>query len=134
MNALLLDTHAWVWSMFDERKLAPRAAAALRGAAAVYVSAVSFFEIAQKVRVGKWPEMASQLDRLPEFLQRQGGLLSPVDENIAILAGRMNWIRHDPFDRIVAATAVELGCPLISTDGEFDSLDGFDGWEGRIWR
>ena len=43
MTALLLDTHAWVWSLFDERKLAPCAAAALRGATAVYVSAISFF-------------------------------------------------------------------------------------------
>ena len=63
---------------------------------------------------------------------RQGGLLSPVDANIAILAGRMSWTHRDPFDR--AATAITLECPLISTDGEFDSLDGFDGWKGRIWR
>ena len=131
MNALLLDTHAWVWSLFAERKLAS-GAAALQNITAVYVSAISFFEIGQKVRVGKWPETASQLDRLPGFPQRQGGLLSPMDANIAILAGRMSWTHRDPFDRIVAATAVTLECPLISMD--FDSLDGFDGWKGRIWR
>lgn len=129
MNALLLDTHAWVWNLFAERKLASRAAAALQDTTAVYVSAISFFEIGQKVRVGKRLEMASQLDRLPGFLQRRGELLPPMDANIAILAGRMSWTRRDPFDRIVAATAVTLECPLISMD-----FDGFDGWKGRIWR
>lgn len=31
----------------------------------ILVSAISFFEIAQKVRLGKWSEMAAYVDRLP---------------------------------------------------------------------
>ncbi len=35
----------------------------------IAVSAITFFEIAQKARIGKWPEMADYVDRLPEFLK-----------------------------------------------------------------
>ena len=37
------------------------------------VSPISFFEIAQKVRLGKWPEMAPFISRLPALLMEQGG-------------------------------------------------------------
>ncbi len=38
----------------------------------ILVSAISFFEIAQKARLGKWPEMEPYVDRLPELLARVG--------------------------------------------------------------
>ena len=34
---------------------------------------------------------------------------------------------------MIAATAIELACPLISKDHAFDQLAGFPGWIGRVW-
>ena len=48
-------------------------------------------------------------------------------------AGLLAWDHRDPFDRMIAATAIELSCPLISKDPAFDGLAGFTGWCGRIW-
>lgn len=82
MAAVLLDTHAWVWSFAAPTLLSPAARAAIETAEVVYVSPVSFFEIAQKVRLGKWPEMARRADRLPAILHEQGrgrGALHPGD-------------------------------------------------------
>ncbi len=55
MRAVLLDTHAWAWSL---------------AADTVMVSPISFFEIAQKVRLGQWPQMAPFVDELPARLDR----------------------------------------------------------------
>lgn len=57
MTAVLLDTHAWVWSLSGDDNLTPRARALITGATSVHVSPITFFEIGQKVRLGKWPEM-----------------------------------------------------------------------------
>lgn len=45
----------------------------------------------------------------------------------------MTWNHKDPFDRMIAATAMELACPLISKDTAFDDLEGVPGWTGRLW-
>ena len=45
----------------------------------------------------------------------------------------MQWSHRDPFDRMIAATAIALGCPLISKDAAFDGLCGVPEWQGRIW-
>ncbi len=76
MTAVLLDTHAWAWSLVGDARLPARALAAMNQADRVLVSPISFFEIAQKVRLGKWPEMAFFIDRLPSLLQEQGGAVA----------------------------------------------------------
>ena len=53
MTAVLLDTHAWTWSLSSDGRLSPAAMAEIAGAELVLVSPISFFEISQKVRLGK---------------------------------------------------------------------------------
>ena len=45
----------------------------------------------------------------------------------------MDWPHRDPFDRVIAATATELACAVVSRDTAFDTLEGRFGWRGRIW-
>ena len=62
---ILLDTHIFYWLFYDQRKLPSAARTILDDADAVFVSAVSLWEIAIKVRVGKLkadiPELLSSL-------------------------------------------------------------------------
>lgn len=88
----------------------------------VVLSVISFFEIAQKVRIGKWPDMSDSADDLPGILDRQGGVLAPIDGSISIRAGRLEWDHRDPFDRMIAATAMARGLTLISADAAFDAV------------
>lgn len=122
MTAILLDTHAWAWSLTSDARLSRPALAAIAQASSVCVSAVSFFEIAQKVRLGKWPEMAAHATSLPDLLVEQGGVSLPLDPTIALSAGLMDWPHRDPFDRLLAATARHHNLPIISADGVFDGL------------
>jgi PIN domain nuclease of toxin-antitoxin system len=68
VTAVLPDTHAWTWSLSSDGRLSPAALAEIAGAELVLVSPISFFEISQKVRLGKWPEMVP-------FVRRLGALL-----------------------------------------------------------
>jgi len=127
VTAVLLDTHAWAWSLTGADRLTARAIAAIDGAERVMVSPISFFEIAQKVRLGKWPQMEPLIDTLPAILEEQGGTIADLDEAICVAAGMMIWPHRDPFDRLLAATALRRATPLISADTVFDGL------VPRIW-
>lgn len=126
---VLLDTHAWVWSIDDEQRLTTTAVQAIEGADFVCVSPITLFEICQKVRIGKWPEMARHVDQLQSLLSMQSIVVAQLSAEISIRAGLLNWPRRDPFDRMLAATALITGMDLISADTAFDGVLGLR----RIW-
>lgn len=131
--AVLLDTHAWAWALTASARLSPRAIACLSDAEAVFVSPISFFEIGQKIRLRKWPQMEPFAARLPDLLREQGGQTAALTAPICLEAALLDWACRDPFDRILAATALALGLPLVSTDVVFDELAGDARWRGRLW-
>ena len=111
-------------------RLAGPAKAAVLDADVVYVSPISVYEVTRKVRLGEWPDMAPHVDALVTETET---LTAPFTRAIAAQAGMLGWAHRDPFDRFIAASSIELGCPLISKDIEFDALEGTSGWQGRIW-
>ena len=115
----------------NDPKLSRRALEAAEMAETVRLSPISIFEISQKVRLGKWPDMEPHLERLPAIAADQGLLTAPFSAEVALLAGNMPWPHRDPFDRIIAATAVLSGATLLSSDTMFDTLD--EGGLQRIW-
>lgn len=129
MNSVLLDTHAWAWSLTGDRRLSNLALKEIGSAENVFVSPISFFEIGQKVRLGKWPEMTPFVDTLPSLLLEQGGWPAAMDPEICLFAATIDWDHRDPFDRLLAATSLRSELPIVSADAVFDELDGLK----RIW-
>ncbi len=126
-QATLLDTHAFVWARFGSPRLTPRAHEAIIESAAVYISAASIFEIAQKARIGKWPEIVQLLPDLARMHEEAGGRVASIDAAVALTAGQLIWDHRDPFDRLIAATALERKLALVSADAAFDMV------VTRIW-
>jgi PIN domain nuclease of toxin-antitoxin system len=127
VKAVLLDTHSWVWSLHEDERLSVNAVSAVSLAEEVLVSPISFYEIAQKVRLGKWPEMENSSMNMVNLLREQGGTVAPLDAQICLDAGLMEWAHRDPFDRILAATAAHYRLPIVSADTVFDGV------VTRIW-
>ena len=127
LSEILLDTHAWAWSLSDPSLLSEIARARIKSASTVLVSPISFYEIAQKVRLGKWPQMAPLVDSLPKLLSDQGGKIARLEPEIALRAGLMDWAHRDPFDRVLAATALYFKLSIVSADLVFDKT------VARLW-
>lgn len=133
MRHILLDTHAWVWSLTADARLTPAATAAMEQAETVSISAISLFEVGQKVRLGKWPEMEPFLGRLIALAEEQGGRFVDLGPRESLLAATLAWDHRDPFDRIIGATAMAKGLALVSADAAFDGLSAQPEWLGRVW-
>jgi len=129
VTAVLLDTHAWAWSLTGDMRLSTKATALITEADSVFVSPISFFEIGQKVRIGKWPEMEPFINDLPSLLAEQGGRVAALAPEVCLKGATLAWEHRDPFDRLLAATTLALGIPLISADEVFDTLPDIS----RLW-
>lgn len=126
---VLLDTHVWAWSLVAPKRVTANAKRDIADAGSVFVSPVSIYEIGQKARLGKWPEMLPYLARLPDLLVEEGGVCARVEPNICLAAATLDWPHRDPFDRILAATALHHRAPIVSADTVFDTLPQLR----RIW-
>ena len=91
--------------------------------AVVHVSAASAWELATKVRAGKWAEAADIAHTLGEvILERNFSALAVTVEHGA-LAGFLPGAHRDPFDRMLAAQAIMEQMPLVTADPAFRHFD-----------
>jgi PIN domain nuclease of toxin-antitoxin system len=119
----LVDTHALLWWLFDDRRLSPRARQVMEeGANEIMVSSASGWEIMTKHRLGKLPRAGEAVRDLRGAIQRAGFEPLPISLEHAIEAGRLASPHRDPFDRMLAAQARLERIPLISDDQVFASL------------
>ncbi len=79
------------------------------------------------VRIGKWAEMEPYVHHLSALLEQQSGSVAALEPSICVDAGMLDWEHRDPFDRLIAATALYYALPLVSADTVFD------GRVPRIW-
>jgi len=130
---LLLDTHALVWWWLDDRKLPTAARSAIADQTnEVIVSAVSAWEIANKFRVGKWPEVGSLADGFAGKLALSRFAALPVNIDHAQLAGTLPGSHRDPFDRLIAAQCLIEAATLVSADEVLTQFGLTNLWTGTM--
>ena len=122
MRSVLLDTNAFAMVLTDDPRLPPDTKRAILSASRVSISAITFYEIGQKVRLGKWDAMARFAPDLVGIALEAGFDLISLSAGIAGSASLLEWSHRDPFDRMIAAVAIEEGSDLISSDQAFDDL------------
>lgn len=116
----LLDTHALLWTLEDDARLANWLRAALnRDASRFGVSDVSVWEVAIKRAIGK----LKGFDDLPETLDRFGFIRVPIASAHVWAVGELPSHHGDPFDRLLVAQARALRVPLVSADPAFAPYD-----------
>ena len=120
---VLLDTHTLLWATLSPKLLSRRAATIIADHAnLVLVSAASAWEIATKVRLGKLPGAEHLEARFVETLEAAGYTMLAIDVENALGAGRLPSQHGDPFDRMIAATALAADMPVLSKDEKLDSF------------
>jgi PIN domain nuclease of toxin-antitoxin system len=124
--SVVLDTNALVWAFEGDRALGGRAAHSIEQAVidgAAHVSAISFWELALKIRKGKFNLAMSLTDWRAQVL-RLGVREVPIDGTIGIAANDLQDFHNDPVDRIIVATALGLGASLATSDGRLLAWKG----------
>jgi PIN domain nuclease of toxin-antitoxin system len=117
----LLDTHALLWWLNDDRQLPAKARKLIAlGSNAVVVSAASAWEIATKVRLGKLDIAAELAADFSNVLAQEGFESLPISVDHALRAGLLPGPHKDPFDRMLIAQAQAEGVPILSSDAVFD--------------
>jgi PIN domain nuclease of toxin-antitoxin system len=119
----LVDTHALLWWLFDDRRLSGRARQVLEdGTNEILVSSASGWEIMTKHRLGKLPHAGEAVRDLRGAVQRAGFEPLSISLDHAIEAGRLASPHRDPFDRMLAAQSRLEKIPLITDDKIFATL------------
>jgi PIN domain nuclease of toxin-antitoxin system len=115
---VLLDTHAFLWWISDDRRLSSRARRILGdGSNEVYFSAVSGWEIAIKTRLGRLSVAGDNLeDFVAEQVAANGFEVLPIHLNHALRTYSLPDYHRDPFDRLLIAQALIEELTLVTAD------------------
>ena len=119
---ILLDTHAWIWWVTEDRRLSPRARRALAAAEreqSAALSMISLWEVAKKVEKHQLVLDRPLDDWLDDAVARPGLQLIDLSRPILIDACRLPGSFHgDPADQIIVATARRVGAAVITKDAK----------------
>jgi PIN domain nuclease of toxin-antitoxin system len=119
---LVLDTNALFSILSNPNQFGKKTQRLLARSSEIYFSPVSVFEIAIKEMLGK-----IKLSHPLGFLLKEqdlGSLPLRVEDALEIYF-LPSLVRHDPFDRLILATAKTRGATLITSDTRMLEL-GFD--------
>ncbi len=125
----LLDTCCFLWLCLEPEKLSPPAVSIIDDVSnELFLSDVSLWEIAMKNTAGKLPLPESARTWL--LAQRKFHRLTGVSigESAIYLTSELPLVNADPFDRLIAAQAIENEFTILSPDRPLSLLGA-----SRIW-
>ncbi|HKT24132.1 MAG TPA: type II toxin-antitoxin system VapC family toxin [Terriglobales bacterium] len=115
----LLDTHVVLWSALEPDRLSKKAVVAIEDTRntdrPLFISDITLFEVANLIRrqrVVIHISLDSFLEELESWL-----VVVPINRQIASLSVQLpDAYPSDPLDRLIGATAMVRGLPLITAD------------------
>ncbi len=115
---ILLDTHIWFYYINDGvESLTPEVRQAIHENDTLGVSVISCWEIAMLVAKQRVRLSIDLQDWIVGALKQKGIKLVELTPEIAVLSTRLPGNFHkDPADRMIAASCLKLGAPLLTLD------------------
>jgi PIN domain nuclease of toxin-antitoxin system len=113
--AVLLDTHVVHWWSAEPKRVSVKARKTLESADELVVAAISWYELAWLARNGRIAlnlPVRNWLDGLAAQLRTIGVTPAIADAAVSLPPS----FPGDPADRLIYATAIEHGLPLVSKD------------------
>ncbi|MBK8829745.1 MAG: type II toxin-antitoxin system VapC family toxin [Saprospiraceae bacterium] len=120
MNSpVVVDTHIVIWDRLAPDKLSEKARKAITDADSKHnlvISEISFWEIAMLIKKRRIVPELPFLEMMTDILDSRHYVIQGITPEIALLATEMSIDTKDPADKLIAATSIVLGLPLISAD------------------
>ena len=116
---ILIDTHIWLWWATDLGRLSEAQIEAIESHESdiIGVSAISCWEVAKLVQIGRISLGRSVREFLALALSYPGIQLTPLTPEIAVASTQLpGEFRSDPADEILVATARIHRCSLVTSD------------------
>ena len=118
---VVADTHALLWYLYNDSRLSKAATAFMdtidEGGDQIAIASITLAELVYLIEKGK--SASTSFERVIEMLSQPNATLVEIPFD-RVVADMMRRIERDQVpdlpDRIVAATALSLGVPLISRD------------------
>ena len=110
----LLDTHIWIWSQLEPKKLSRRVSLELSNAKnELWISPVSIWEALVQMQKGR-----VRVENPYAWIERYSELLreAPLTKEIVITGMALSFPHADPADRFLAGTSKVLGLTLVTND------------------
>ena len=114
----LLDTCAIVWLGMGGGPLTAAAKRRISVATTLHYSSISAWEIARLQKEGKIVLPKSTAEFLKDMAEEYGIDSIPPTDDIMAKAADLPDIHKDPADRIIIATAIAEGMPIITGDAK----------------
>ena len=117
---ILIDTQAVLWLATRPQRLSRRARLAVqrigtRGGLAI--ASVTLMELARCVAEGETRPTGTPLEWLRDFVEESALAIVELSVDIAVVAAHLPAsFPSDPFDRLIAATAIVERIPLVTAD------------------
>lgn len=126
---LLLDTCTFLWLALPQGRLSAEATRLIdEESNTLFFSDVSVWEICLKVSSGKLPLPGAPRSWLRSRLAFFQVKRLPLEHNAIFRSGELPGLHSDPFDRLLAAQAIECGMTLLSPDTPLSLLGA-----SRVW-
>lgn len=109
--AAVLDTHVWVWSAAGDA----RAEKLREFSGSAMVSAISLWEVSMLAMKGRLRLLPDEESWFSSNLEPPVSL-APLTAEVSMASCRLPDFHGDPADRMIVATAMVLGIPLITAD------------------
>ena len=119
---LLLDTHAFLWFVLGDRQLSGTARTLIDDATnEKLISPASYWEIAIKIRVGKYTLNQPYQAFVERGIADNGFVVLSVEPKHTAMLITMPLHHGDPFDRLLVAQAMVEQTPIVSCDPALDA-------------
>jgi PIN domain nuclease of toxin-antitoxin system len=125
-DVIVLDTHALLWWALDPDRLSVAATASVREMErrGGFASAISIWELGTKIRRGKL-DLGISIEEFVRRIDRSAIVqLLAVDTATWLRSLALAWDHRDPADRVIVATALLQGVPLVTADAEIQRFGG----------
>ncbi len=120
----LLDTSAFIWSVWEDKKLSTKACDCYSDEKnRIFLSLVSVWEMTIKYQIGKLSFKDSPENWIENFCKERKIEFLPVNLNDVFTLNNLPLIHKDPFDRMLVSQAIANDMTMLTNDNLITQYD-----------